>query len=176
VPRAPRLHDASTATAATREVVSYRAKPGAAFLPMRLVSGIGHVAIRVRDVDRSLAFYVGRLGFSEMLRLERDGRLWLLYLRITDDQFLEVFPDAEGDHAPDETRNGLNHVCLTVDDLDVAIADLAARGVSLFRPRKMGADGNLQAWIHDPDGNRIELMQMMPDSLQARAIARLRRG
>ena len=41
--------------------------------------------------------------------------------------------------------------------------------------KKMGADRNWQAWIEDPDGNRIELMQMMPDCLQLDAIARLRR-
>ena len=40
----------------------------------------------------------------------------------------------------------------------------------------MGADGNWQAWIEDPDGHRIELMQMMPDSLQAKAIARMADG
>ena len=38
------------------------------------VTDIGHVAIRVRDVERTLAFYTDRLGFQEMLRLERpDG-------------------------------------------------------------------------------------------------------
>ena len=41
---------------------------------------------------------------------------------------------------------------------------------------QMGADGNWQAWIEDPDGHRIELMQMMPDSLQAKAIARMAAG
>ena len=40
----------------------------------------------------------------------------------------------------------------------------------------MGADYNYQAWIEDPDGNRIELMQMMPDSMQLAAIARLKAG
>jgi lactoylglutathione lyase len=32
---------------------------------------------------------------------------------------------------------------------------------------KTGADNNTQAWIHDPDGNKIELMQISPDSPQA---------
>jgi len=39
----------------------------------------------------------------------------------------------------------------------------------------MGADNNLQAWIADPDGHRIELMQIMPGCMQAEAIARLGR-
>jgi len=141
---------------------------------MRGLTGIGHVAIRVKDVARALEFYRDRLGFAEILRLHRDdGRLWLIYLRITDDQFLEIFPDATGERAPPRDANGLNHVCLEVDDLDAIVGQLAARGVPLTQGKKVGADGNLQAWIEDPDGNRIELMQMAPDSLQAEGIRRL---
>ncbi len=144
---------------------------------MRGITSIGHVAIRVSDIDRSLAFYTGRLGFPEMLRLHRDdGALWLVYLRITDEQYLEIFPDAVGGRAPPEEANGLNHLCLTVDDIEAVIASLAERGVPLLRPLKRGADGNRQAWIEDPDGNRIELMDMASDGLQARAIERLRRA
>jgi lactoylglutathione lyase len=49
---------------------------------MLTVSSIAHVAIRVKDVEKSLDFYVNKLGFKEMMRLDRDGKLWLLYLRI----------------------------------------------------------------------------------------------
>ena len=50
--------------------------------------GIGHVALKVGDIERSLAFYRDTLGFAEMMRLHRDnGELWLVYLRITDTQF-----------------------------------------------------------------------------------------
>jgi lactoylglutathione lyase len=143
---------------------------------MQGITSLGHVAIRVSDVDRTLAFYSGKLGFEEMLRLHReDGRLWLLYLRITDEQYLEVFPDAVGERAPPQESNGLNHICLTVTDLDDVVRQLGARGVPLSRP-KLGPDGNRQAWIEDPDGNRIELMEMTADSLQAKAIERLRQG
>jgi lactoylglutathione lyase len=37
----------------------------------------------------------------------------------------------------------------------------------------MAIDRNNQAWIEDPDGNRIELMQMAPDCLHFEAIKRL---
>jgi lactoylglutathione lyase len=141
---------------------------------MRGISGIGHVAIKVTDLDRSLAYYVGKLGFSEMLRLKKDdGSVWLVYLRITDAQYLEVFPGAENDRAPGWNANGLNHVCLTVDDLDEVLTDVAAAGLKLLLPLKTAVDGNRQAWLEDPDGNRIELMEMAPASLQAKAIRRL---
>jgi lactoylglutathione lyase len=68
----------------------------------------------------------------------------------------------------------MNHLCLEVDNLDRVVDELGNRGVSLVREKKLGLDRNLQAWIEDPDGNRIELMQMAADSMQSEAIARLR--
>ena len=100
--------------------------------------------------------------------------MWLVYLRITDDQYLELFPDGAGERAPGREATGVNHFCLGVDDLDAVLAQLDAAGIPLFMPKKMGADGNLQAWIEDPDGNRIELMQMMPGCMQLEAIAAMR--
>jgi lactoylglutathione lyase len=143
---------------------------------MLTVSSIAHVAIRVKDVDRTLDFYVGKLGMREMMRLDRDGRLWLLYLRITDTQFLEVFPEGVGERAAEREAVGFNHICLEIGDIDVALRELQAAGVALIRDKQMGADRNWQAWIEDPDGHRIELMQMMPDSLQAKALARMAAG
>lgn len=143
---------------------------------MRGISGVGHVAIKVTDLQRSLDFYVNKLGFPEMLRLFKDdGSPWLVYLRITDDQYLEVFPGAINDRAPGWDANGMNHMCLTVDDIDAVLAQVAAAGIELLLPLKTALDGNRQAWLEDPDGNRIELMEMAPDSLQYAAIQRLRK-
>ncbi|HEY9013154.1 MAG TPA: VOC family protein [Devosia sp.] len=142
---------------------------------MKGIAGLAHVAIKVTDLDRSLAFYVEKLGFEEMLRLHnKDGSTWLVYLRITDDQYLEIFPGAENDRAPGWNANGMNHMCLAVEDIRGVVAQIEAAGIPLLMPLKLALDGNWQAWIEDPDGNRIELMEMAPDSLQLKAIARLR--
>lgn len=139
--------------------------------------GIGHVALKVSDVERSLAFYRDRLGFAEMMRLHRDdGSLWLVYLRVTDTQFVEIFPEGEGDRAPGRERTAINHFCLECNDLEATAAALRAAGLTLTVEPKMGADGNRQCWIDDPDGNRIEFMQMAPGSMQADAIRRMRGG
>jgi lactoylglutathione lyase len=140
---------------------------------MKSVTAIAHVALRIADIDRSLDFYVGKLGFAEMFRLDRDGRLWIVYLRITDTQYLELFPGGDGEWAPGPNEIGPNHFCLEVNDIDAAISELADKGVSLIQAKKKAVDGNNQAWIEDPDGNRIELMQMSEECLQLRAIARL---
>lgn len=141
---------------------------------MQGITGLGHVAIKVTDLDRSLDYYINTLGFPEMLRLHKDdGSVWLVYLRVTDTQYIEVFPGAENDRAPGWNANGMNHMCLTVDDIDAVLAQVATAGIKLLLPLKTAIDGNRQAWLEDPDGNRIELMEMAPDSLQYAAIKRL---
>ena len=142
---------------------------------MRGITGYAHVAIKVSDLQRSLDFYVNKLGFAEMMRLHKDdGNVWLVYLRITDDQYLEVFPDAETDRAPGWNANGMNHMCLAIDDIKSFVAEVEAAGIALLMPLKLAVDGNWQAWIEDPDGNRIELMQMDAASMQLQAIVRMR--
>lgn len=140
------------------------------------LTGIGHLAIRAKDLDTVVRFYVEQLDCAEMFRLHRDnGDLMLVYLRLTDDQYLEFFPNGTGE-APAREAVGMSHLCITVADLDVTVAELERRGVAIARGVITGLDGNRQAWIADPEGNRIELMEMAADSGQAKAIARLRQG
>ena len=62
---------------------------------MAAITGIGHIALKVHDIGRSLDFYRDRLGFPEMMRIDKpEGGLWLVYLRVTDEQFIEIFPRA----------------------------------------------------------------------------------
>lgn len=138
------------------------------------LTGIAHVALKVADIDRSLAFYRDRLGFPEMMRLNDDqGRLWLIYLRITDTQFLELFPGGEGNAAPGPGQTAVHHFCLETNDLEATAQSLRDAGVELTVEPQMGLDHNKQCWIADPDGNRIEFMQMSPNSMQLEAIRRL---
>ena len=137
-------------------------------------TGIGHVAIRARDLDSVVAFYTEKLGLAEMFRLNQDdGSLMLVYLRVTDDQYVEIFPNGVGE-TPARNASGFTHLCLSVSDLEATVAALEAAGVTIDIALKTGKDGNRQAWISDPEGNRIELMEMSPSSLQAQAIARLK--
>ncbi len=142
---------------------------------MEGITGIGHVAIRARDLDTLLAFYTETLGLPEMFRLRADDGVGvrLVYVRVTDTVFLEFFPNGMGDGPAPREAVGLNHLCLTVDDIERVVAQLIERGVVLTRPLVTGLDGNRQAWIDDPEGNRIELMEMSPTSKQAEAIARM---
>jgi lactoylglutathione lyase len=145
------------------------------------ISQIAHWALKVHDLDRSLAFYRDTLGFAEMMRIHHvdgpeKGQLLLVYLRVTDTQYVELFPGGRGAVAPDEATTSMHHVCLQVASIAKTVAALKRMGIPLFREAKRGLDGNNQCWIKDPDGNRIEFMEMLPGNLQDLAIKRLRGG
>ncbi len=139
-----------------------------------MITGIGHNAYRVRDLDKSLAFYCGILGFKEAFRIERDGAVRLVYILVNDDTYIELFPNGEETVTIGPKSIGYAHVCLAVDDMSATLKELASRGLEIVGEPKLGGDGNLQFWIADPDGNRIELMQMSPESRQMKAIAQLK--
>ena len=126
-----------------------------------MITGIGHVAFRITDLERSLRFYCGQLGFREAFRLDREGEPspWIVYLQVAPGHFIELFPGAQR-LAPSTGRGAAyNHFCLLVDDIEAAIARLKAAGVAGAEGPARGLDHNLQYWITDPDGNRIELIQ-----------------
>ena len=55
-----------------------------------------------------------------------------------------------------------------------SLSELNRLGIEMIRPKVKQVDNNWQTWIEDPDGHRIELMEMADDSLQGKAIARLK--
>jgi lactoylglutathione lyase len=139
-----------------------------------MITGIGHLAFRITELDRALDFYCGKLGFQEAFRLDREGEPspWIVYIQVAPGQFIELFPGA-GEVAPQPGRSGgYNHFSLTVDDMEATLRQLRDRGLETPGAPSQGLDGNWQYWITDPDGNRIELMQIMQDSPHAAANAR----
>ena len=133
-----------------------------------MITGIGHVAFRCSDLGAALEFYCGKLGFTKMFTLPGpDGKVWIQYIGVTHQQYIELFPDDGAIERPDTAA--YRHLALHTDDLAADVERLRAAGVTIDIEPKRGDDGNLQAWISDPDGNHIELMQLMPGSLQKEA-------
>ncbi len=133
-----------------------------------MITEIADTAYRVKDIDASLSFYT-KVGFTEAFRMERDGKLWIVYMRLNGSQFIELFPGATEPTTLTPQSIGYAHLCLAVDDIQKTTEAIVAAGIPLDRPISQGRDGNYQAWIVDPDGNRIELMQISPTSLQAKS-------
>lgn len=139
-----------------------------------MITGIGHTAYRVSDLEVAKKFYCDVLGLEEMFTMRRDtGEVNLVYLRVDDTSFIELFPNATEKVALTNKTVGYAHLCLNVDDMQKTLAELAGRGLALEGQPKHGGDGNWQFWITDPDGNRIELMQMAPDGRQAKSVQAL---
>jgi lactoylglutathione lyase len=129
-----------------------------------VITDLGHPAFAAHNVDRTLHFY-GIFGIEEAFRLHHDdGSLMLVYLHVSGDRFIEIFP---GGPAPDPDRKqSFKHICLLTDDISAAVERLRRNGAPIDSEPLVGLDGNLQAWTHDPDGNQIELMQLAEDSPQ----------
>ena len=134
-----------------------------------MIEGIGHVAYVVRDMEQSLRFYCEGLGFSRAFEIRDDeGNPWIQYVKVVEGQFIELFY-SRSDGTAQTPETGYKHLCLIVTDVNEIAAALKKRGVALDSDPKQGKSGNWQCWVTDPDGNRIELMQVSPDSQQARS-------
>ncbi len=133
---------------------------------MELYRGIGHVAYDCSDLEQSLDFYCNKMGFTRLMHLGDDNNPWLIYLKIAHGVYMELFP--RGHEVDPSAGHYYSHLCLEVFDIVEAVRVLREKGVTVEDPHK-GQDGNYQAWLSDPDSNRIELMQMMPDSKQRMA-------
>jgi lactoylglutathione lyase len=140
-----------------------------------VITGIGHAAFHITDLDSALDFYCNKLGFREAFRLDREGSPspWIVYLQIAPGQFIELFPGSKTRGAETQEGNaGYHHFSVIVNDMNATLRELAERGLKTEGAPSQGLDGNWQYWITDPDGNRIELMEIMPNSPHAAADAR----
>ena len=128
-----------------------------------VITGIAHVCYTVSDLDRAVAFYCDQLGLTPAFPFINDeGRRTGQYIHVGGRNFLELF---EGDLADAAEGQAYRHLCLEVDDLQGTIDALRAADVEVTGI-KIGKDRSHQAWIVDPDGNRIELHKYNADSKQ----------
>ena len=140
---------------------------------------LGHINFKTRDLEKSIAFY-RQLGFEPFLELTDEAhKPWIVYLRFDDMLYLELTGGGPaGQPSPGPEVTGFNQLCITVDNIEAAAKELEALGFPLMHPlsTKKGLDNNRGAWVADPDGNRIELMQMSPDCVQYDAIKAFKAG
>ena len=133
-----------------------------------MITGLAHVCFTVSDLDASIAFYQDKLGFRHAFDFVRDtGERFGVYLLIGGRSFIELFQGEVGERAE---KPSYKHICLEVEDIDATVAELRKRGVKATDPT-LGSDHSWQAWIADPDGNRIELHHYTPESKQTPALA-----
>jgi lactoylglutathione lyase len=122
-----------------------------------------HTMIRVLDLEASLAFYIGQLGMTLLRRNDYpDGRFTLAFVGYGDESDHSVI---ELTHNWDRTEpyqpgDGYGHIAIGVTDIYHFCEQLAAAGVAVVRPpAPMKFGSTVIAFIDDPDGRKIELIQ-----------------
>ncbi len=137
-----------------------------------MITGLGHIAITAKDIDKSLDFYTRILGLPEAFRMNNDdGKLWMVYLKTGSDDFIEIFTNGGDQPTIPNNASGFKHLCLWVDDIEATLHGLKERGLDVDPNNiRTGRSKCRQYFIADPDGVRIELMQLMPESKQAEAL------
>lgn len=86
-----------------------------------MITRLGHVAIRVSDLEASLRFCRGGLGLQEVFWLNvDDGTTSTMYLYIAPCQFIELFVNGVSRLETGPDTVGLCHTCLEVPDIEVA--------------------------------------------------------
>ncbi|HZZ83381.1 MAG TPA: lactoylglutathione lyase [Anaeromyxobacteraceae bacterium] len=124
-----------------------------------------HTMIRVGDLDRSIAFYTAVLGMKLLRRHDYpEGRFTLAFVGFGPES---EQPAVELTHNWDtpayDLGNGFGHLAIEVPDAYAACAEIKRRGGVVTReagPMKHGT--TVIAFVQDPDGYKVELIQRGP--------------
>ena len=125
------------------------------------IERVDHIGIRVRDLDRALAFY-RVLGFAlshratgddvTIVKNARGVELNLIFNANAGEPAENILMDVAGKYP------GYTHVALRVVSIPATIKALEANGIAISQgPVKFGEDGNVSVFVRDPDRNVIEL-------------------
>lgn len=119
-----------------------------------------HSMIRVRDEERSIAFYQKAFGLSVADRLDFTT-FTLVYLSNAESAFELELTINKDRTAPYELGDGYGHLAVSVDDLDAEHARFEAEGLAPRKLVEFKPDGELIArffFVADPDGYQIEVL------------------
>ena len=137
-----------------------------------MIRQLAHLNFVTNDLPGIIDFYVNKLGMRVKFTLNnKEGQPFGYYFECGNTTFLEFFDQTMAAEVWGGTVNELTigtrykHFCLEVTGLDEFFQDLKSKGVDVTGI-SMGMDNSRQAWITDPDGNQIELMEYGHSSLQ----------
>jgi catechol 2,3-dioxygenase len=123
---------------------------------------IGHVHLKVADIDRALAFYQGVLGFDLVFRLPDNSAAFLAAGQYHHHVALNTWMSRGGSPAP-HRHTGLYHLAVRYPsrrDLAVAVKRVIDAGVRLQGVADHGVSESI--YLADPDGNGVELTRDRP--------------
>jgi len=121
------------------------------------IIGIAHIAFRVSDLDREIAF-LGKLGYQESFAMTDAGKPTEVFIKVNDHEFIELYPQTNRSQPL-----GWMHICYEAGDLNALQHYYATEGLNPTPVRKAAA-GNLISSINDPEHGVTEFTQYMPGS------------
>ncbi|MGJ3240826.1 MAG: VOC family protein [Anaerolineae bacterium] len=127
-----------------------------------IIKQLAHICIGAPDLQDAEQFYCQGLGMERGFDFIKEGRVVGFYVKCGAHTFIEIFEQTEIDSVE---RPIMQHLCLEVQNIDRAIAEIRANGLTVT-DKKQGGDHSWQAWMTDPGGVRIEIMQYSADSTQ----------
>lgn len=121
------------------------------------VQSLGHVVLKVRDLQRSEAFYAGTLNIPVISRISDPVHMTFFTLGNHHDfAIIEVGEDAP---SPDPRATGLAHVAFKIgdshEDFESMRSLLDSYGIDILYTAERALTTSLH--LHDPDGNEVEL-------------------
>lgn len=123
-----------------------------------------HTMIRVRDLERSLDFYCNKLGMNLIRKNDYPGgEFTLAFVGYGDDKHAATIELTYnwGQKEPYAIGGGFGHIAIGVKDIYTLCKRLEKDGVPLPRPPgPMKHGSTVIAFIEDPDGYKIELIQV----------------
>jgi len=122
-----------------------------------------HTMLRVGDLERSLTFYTEVLGMRLLRRKDYpDGRFTLAFVGYGDEADSTVLELTHNwDTSSYEIGTGYGHIALGVDDIQATCEAMAAKGGRVVRPPGAMKHGTtVIAFVEDPDGYKVELIQL----------------
>ncbi len=119
-----------------------------------------HTCINVTNLDRSIEFYTENLGLQLRARREiKETNAEIAHLTVPDGggELELTWWRGKKDYSEGDQ---LDHIAFAVEDMDVAMKGFKERGVTIARePDKLVGGGSRIAFIKDPDGIWIELIE-----------------
>jgi lactoylglutathione lyase len=135
---------------------------------------LDHVGLNVRDLDAMSEWYVAAFGYRVQLRLDLAGLGLRIVMLVDDDdgrrfELLTRGSGKTGLRAPNALEAaatwGFGHVAFHVGELGTTYDRLLAAGASgVADPQPSPEQGLWFAWVHDPEGNLVELIGPEPTS------------
>ncbi len=122
-----------------------------------------HTMIRVMDLDKSIDFYTRHLGMTLLRRKDYpSGKFTLAFVGYGGEEDHSVIELTHnwGREEPYEIGTAFGHLAIGVEDIYGTCDKLAKEGVKIPRPAgPMAHGGSVIAFVEDPDGYKIELVQ-----------------